>query len=182
VILDVERFVSAERRYWQELETFLQKHEERTLQKMSLDEAQRFYYLYEHCSSDLARFPTSGAGTEVREYLESLVARAYAEIHEVRKERSRPRPLRWFLHTFPQIFRRHLQPFWLAAALTLAGVIFGAAMLAIDPESKRAVMPYPGLLEDPRSRVKQEREAKEDRLQGRKSQSRVRSSSSSTMA
>ena len=170
MIIDIDRFVSEERPYWKELELFLDKHEERTTYRMSLDEAQRFFYLYERCSSDLARLAPAGIAADVRSYVESLVARAYAEIHEARKDRSRPRPVRWFFREFPQIFRRHLRPFWLAAALTLAGAVFGAVMIAADPASKRAVVPFRGLLDDPRVRVKQEREAKTDRLAGKKSQ------------
>ena len=96
-------------------------------------------------------------------------SRAYAEIHESRDGRSRPKPVRWFFQRFPQIFRRHLRPFWLAATLTIAGVVFAAAMVAIGPAAKRAIIPFRGLLDDPRARVKQERETQTDRLARRKS-------------
>jgi uncharacterized membrane protein SpoIIM required for sporulation len=169
VIIDLERFVARERPYWQELEGYLGKHEERTGYRMSLDEAQRFVYLYERCSSDLARLAPGGVAGDLRNYVESLVARAYAEIHEGRKDTSRPKPVRWFLRKFPQIFRRNIRPFWLSMALTLLGIVFGTAMLAIEPTSKNAIMPFQGLLEDPRVRVQREQEGKADQLQGHKS-------------
>src|SRR5687767_14008228 len=108
VIIDLERFVARERLNWRELEGYLHKHEERTDYRMTADEAQRFVYLYERCSSALARLAPGGVAADVRNYVESLVARAYAEIHEARRDTSRPRPIRWFLRTFPQIFRRHI--------------------------------------------------------------------------
>jgi uncharacterized membrane protein SpoIIM required for sporulation len=169
MIIDIDRFIVEERPYWKELESFLLKHEERTTYQMSVDEAQRFLYLYERCSSDLARLASGPVANELRAYVESLVARAYAEIHEGRKSRPGFKPLRWFFHGFPQTFRHHLRPFLLAAALTISGAVFGATMLAIDPASKRAIMPFPGLLEDPRVRVKNEQHGSADRLAGRKS-------------
>jgi uncharacterized membrane protein SpoIIM required for sporulation len=169
MIIDLERFVTRERPYWQELEGYLDKHEERSGYRMSVDEAQRFVYLYERCSSDLARLAPGGLAADVRSYVESLVARAYAEIHEGRRDTSRPRPVRWFLRMFPQIFRRNIRPFWLSAALTISGVLFGAGMLAIEPASKRAIMPFQGLLDDPRVRVQKEREGRADQLEGKKS-------------
>ena len=60
MIIDVDRFVSEERPYWTELEAILQKHEDRTTYRMSVDEAQRFFYLYERCASDLARLAPAG--------------------------------------------------------------------------------------------------------------------------
>jgi uncharacterized membrane protein SpoIIM required for sporulation len=42
-------------------------------------------------------------------------------------------------------------------------------MLAIEPGSKRAIMPFPGLLDDPRVRVQKERESRGTQLEGRKS-------------
>ena len=98
---------------------------------------------------------------ELRRYLEWLVSRAYAEIHEAR-ERKRFRPWRWVTREYPQTFRRHLRAFQLATLLTIGGVAFGALALRIDPEAKGVIMPFEHLQGSPSERV-----AKERKEQGR---------------
>ena len=81
---------------------------------MTLDELQRFHRLYERTAADLARIATFSAEPETRRYLETLVARAYGEMHETREKRRRIQPLVWFFRTFPQTFRRHARQFYLS--------------------------------------------------------------------
>jgi uncharacterized membrane protein SpoIIM required for sporulation len=162
VIIDLDRFVAEERPYWDELDRFLSKLEERTHYQMSLEESQRFYYLYQRSSADLGRLSSAAVEPPVSRYLQSLVARAYGEVHEERQSVSRFTPLCWFFQTFPQTFRRRSAPFFLSLALTIAGCLFGAIALAVDPEAKDAIMPFQGLQNDPRQRV-----AREEKMQGR---------------
>ena len=77
MILDLPRFVAAEQAYWSELETILDRIESDAAAGMTLEQMERFHYLYERCSADLARMATFSAEAEAREHLESLVARAY---------------------------------------------------------------------------------------------------------
>jgi uncharacterized membrane protein SpoIIM required for sporulation len=168
VILDLDRFVAQEQPYWVELEEILGKLEERTRYQLDLDGAQRFYYLYQRASADLARLASVAVEPPVSRYLQSLVARAYGEVHEVREKRRAVRPLQWFLVTFPRAFRRHVAKFWLAVALTLAGTVFGAAVLSVDAGAKHAIMPFPGLEGDPRARVAEEEKDQGGRLSGHK--------------
>ena len=126
----------------------------------NVDQAKRFYYLYERTSADLARLITFSAEPELRRFLESLVARAYSEIHETRTSRQRFAPLAWFMQTLPQTFRRHIKAFYLSLGITLAGCAFGALALAFDPESKSVIMPFEHLHGDPT-----EREAREETAQ-----------------
>src|SRR5207237_5585928 len=51
---------------------------------------------------------------------------------------------------------------------TLAWCAFGGFAIALDPESKPALMPFSHLLQDPAKRVAQEEKATEDRLAGEK--------------
>lgn len=170
MIADIDRFVAGERRYWTELEGMLAANDRRTAQGMTLEEAQRFYYLYERASAALARLSPLSVDAGLREYVESLVARAYGDVHEVRRRGKRPRPVRWFLRTFPRVFRTHIRAFALSSALTLAGVSFGVAALALDPGSRRVLMPFSHLQQDPGARVARERELRGAPLSGRKSQ------------
>lgn len=168
MIIDLARFLDTERPLWAELERALDKLDLQTNSRMSLDELRRFQLLYERTCADLARITTFSAEPETRKYLESLVARAYGEIHETR---SRPAGLHffsWLLQTLPRTFRRHIRAFYLSVAITLAGCAFGGLAIALDPAAKPVLMPFPHLMQDPAKRVAEEEKAKSDRLAGYK--------------
>ena len=170
MIADLDRFVAGERRFWTELQHILDEQDRRNTRTMTLDEAQRFYYLYERASASLVRLAPLTVDAGLREYVESLVARAYAEVHETRRKGARPQPVRWFVRTFPRVFRAHIQAFALSCALTVAGIVFGLVAIAVDPDSKRILMPFPALQQDPRERVAKERQVAGDPLGGHKSE------------
>jgi uncharacterized membrane protein SpoIIM required for sporulation len=172
MILDVARFTTAERPYWEELDRTLRRLDDDAGAGMSLPETERFHYLYQRSSADLSRLSTFSADPDLREYLESLVARAYAEIHETRRRQGPEfhylRSFRnWFLITFPCTFRKHLRAFLLSLAITVAGTAFGAAALHFDPGSKPVMMPG-HLMGSPSERVAREEKAKDDHMSGRK--------------
>jgi len=158
MIVNLRRFLAVEERYWKELDAMVLRLEQQPGSTLALDEAQRYHYLYERALSALAKISTFSAEPETRGYLESLVSRAYAEMQETRETRNRLRPLRWFFHTFPNVFRSHLRAFWLSTAITLVGAAFGCLAMAIDTDAKRVLMPFSHLNEDPRKRVFQEEE------------------------
>lgn len=168
MIIDVQKFVESERQYWDELETMLVRLEGDSYLKLDLANLKRFHYLYERASADLAKITTFAAERDIRGYLESLVARSYGEIHESREKPHRFAPMRWFLRTFPQTFRRNVNAFWLALAITIAGCVFGGLVISFDPSSKAVLMPFSHLQGDPGERVREEEQAKEDRLAGQK--------------
>jgi len=168
MIIDVQRFIATEKSQWEELEYVLQLLERDPSRRMSVDESKRFHYLYEKVSSDLAKISTFASEKEIRGYLESLVARAYGEIHETRIKPHRFSPFKWFFRTFPQTFRRHFNAFLLSTAIFLVGSMFGAAAVSLDSEAAEAIMPFRQLLEDPRKRVEREEKHVNDRLEGQK--------------
>ena len=166
MIIDLPAFLSAERAYWAELESLLDRMEADPAFRLRLEQAKRFHYLYERTAADLAKLATFASEPELRRHLEALVARAYGEIHETREKPHRLAPLDWFFHTFPRTFRRHLQAFWLAVGITIVGSAFGGFAVALDPEAKAVIMPFPELLGDPGERVAREESAGWDRLEG----------------
>lgn len=168
MIIDLQRFIESERESWQELEAILDGLDKAPVGRLGLQEIARFHYLYERVSADLAKLATFGSERETRRYLESLVARAYGEIHETRRMTHRFRPLHWFFGTFPRTFRRRLGAFKLAVAVTLAGSLFGALVISLDPDGKEVLMPFDHLLGSPSSRVEKEEKVAEDRLEGQK--------------
>ena len=170
MIIDLERFVEEEKRYWTELESILDKMDRDPFKKMNLSEIKRFHYLYQRTSSDLARVMGFSTETEIRRYLESLVGHAYAEVHELRGKLSRFSALHWFFEVFPQTFRRHIQAFLLALGITAFGFAIGGIAISIDREAKTVILPFSHLQMDPSKRVAYEEEigAAKDRLKGKK--------------
>jgi uncharacterized membrane protein SpoIIM required for sporulation len=168
MIIDLQRFVAAERPCWSELERALDKLEAEPNCRMTLDQLRHFHLLYERTAADLARITTFASEPETLRYLESLVSRAYGEIHETRQRQSRIAPLRWFFQTLPQTFRRHIRAFYLSLAITLAGCAFGSFAIALDPNAKQALMPFEQLMQDPAKRVAEEEQSAGGRLAGRK--------------
>ena len=166
MIIDLHKFLQTERPAWAELEQMLGKLEDEPNWRMDLGQLKHFHYLYERASADLGKIVTFASEPETRRYLESLVGRAYGEIHESRAKARRLDLWHWFFHTFPQTFRRHVGAFWLAVAVTLAGCLFGGLALALDPEAKAVIMPFEHLQGNPSQRVAREEQSTHDRLGG----------------
>ncbi len=168
MIIDLQRFINAERPGWTELERLLDRLEAEPGWRMTLAELERFHLLYERTAADLAKITTFSSEPETRRYLENLVARAYGEIHETRERPGRYAPLKWFFQTLPQTFRRHVRAFYLSLSITLAGCAFGGFALALDPAAKPVLIPFARLHQDPSERVAEEESATQDRLAGQK--------------
>ena len=167
MIVDLPRFVAAERAYWDELHALLAKLEADPEGRLPLTEIERIHYLYERSSSDLSRLDAFATEPQLRAFLESLVSRTYSLIHETRA----PVKIRWksAVRAFPRAFRRHLGAFRLAVGVTLLGCAFGWFALHVDPRNKAFLLPFPGLQVSPSERVAHEESAgaaKDDRLKG----------------
>jgi len=168
MIIDLPKFLAAERPQWEALEKYLRRLEGEPNAILTMDEMREFHGLYERAAADLAKISTYSSEPETCRYLEHLVARAYSEIHDTREKRVRLHPLKWFFQTLPQTFRRHHRAFILSVLVTLAGTFFGAGAIAFDPEAKDVLTPFPHLLGDPAKRVAHEEQATTDPLQDSK--------------
>ncbi|HEX7253439.1 MAG TPA: stage II sporulation protein M [Thermoanaerobaculia bacterium] len=168
MIIDLPRFIAAARPHWDELEQILDRLAAEPDLRLDIDRANRFYVLSQRCAADLARVQTFSAEPEVRAHLESLVLRAYGEIHETRERSRRWRPWEWFRRTLPRTFRRHAAAFGLAVAVTVAGCAFGGIAMLADPDAKAALLPEPHLRLTPSQRVAREERATADPLAGAK--------------
>ncbi len=168
MIVDFNRFAESSRPQWQKLEQYLTRMESDPGWRASLEEVEAIHSLYRHACTDLARVAPLAAEPELKRYLEWLVGRAYCQIYA-----NRPSPLfsprRWLFQSLPQTFRRHINAFWLSAALTLLGVTFGVLVMAADPEAKSVLLPFDHLQGSPRERVAAETSSKGRHLDGGKS-------------
>jgi uncharacterized membrane protein SpoIIM required for sporulation len=162
MIIDLPRFIAAQRPVWTELEKLVERLERESSQPLDLEEAKRFHLLYQKVSADLGRIATFAAEPELRGYLESLTARAYSEIHETRERSKKFRPMRWFTHEFPRAFRRQYGAFVVSVVITIVGIVFGGFAVALDEEAKEAVLPgqFANHLGDPARRVAEEEKPK----------------------
>jgi uncharacterized membrane protein SpoIIM required for sporulation len=168
LILDLPRFLKTERPYWEELNALLDYIDNDHYQRLTLQQVTRLEYLYQRAASALARLSTFSAEPKTTEFLESLVARTYAECHPNRVPSQRFRPFHWLFRTFPQTFRKHSRAFALSLALTLVGTAFGWGVVAADSSAKGIILPFSQLLGSPAERVKKEETLKTDRLSGHK--------------
>ena len=171
MIIDLPRFLTAERPSWTELEKTLDRLQAQPDRQLTLDEAKRFHLLYQKVSADLGRIATFASEPELRRYLEALTARAYAEIHETRERGRRFRPAQWFLAEFPRVFRKHVGAFHVSWIITLIGALFGGFAVVLDDEAKEAIMPamFANHLGDPAKRVAEEEKSTKDRGAGQHS-------------
>ena len=168
MIIDLAKFISEERPWWSELETVLDRLEKKPEVRLTLAQLERFHYLYQRASADLARISTFSAEPNTRSYLESLVGRAFGEIHESREKAHRLRPLQWFFVTFPQTFRKHVRAFWLCLLAIMVGAAFGGFTIIVDSSTKQILLPFSHLQGDPSEQVKKEEGVDTDRLKGAK--------------
>ena len=169
MILDLAGFIDSERAYWEELRGTLDRMNLNPDTRMTLDQVTRFHYLYQRCAADLARIGSLSTRPEVFDFLESLVARAYSELHDA-PQRSRFSFWKFLSQSFPQAFRSNARAFALALIITIVSAGLGAGALALDYDTKSVMMPFAHLNATPAQRVKQEETAKQDRLAGHHSE------------
>ena len=168
MIIDLQKFINEERPCWSELEAVLDRLENKPEARLALGQLERFHYLYQRASADLAKISTFSAEPNTRLYLEALVGRAFGEIHESREKPHRLRPLYWFFNTFPQAFRKHIRAFWISLLAVLVGAAFGGFTVIMDSNTKQILLPFSHLQGDPSERVKKEEAVDVDRLKGAK--------------
>jgi uncharacterized membrane protein SpoIIM required for sporulation len=170
MILNIDTFIAEERPFWEELEAFLQRSGKGGKERLNLEEIRRFHYLYQRASAGLGRLATFSAEPETKGYLENLIGRAYADIHEQRNKGWKRNKVRQLFRAFPQTFRRHVKAFYLVLIVTLVGASFGGFVLIKDPQAKAALLPFAHLHGSPEERVAQEMEERGENISGHQAQ------------
>ena len=173
MILDLEQFIACERPLWNELEADLRADEESPDRQRSVDEVQRFHYLYQRAASDLVRMQTFAAHGELQRWLENLVARGYARLHESRGgagELSGVAVWQWLSAGFPRACRRRWRAV-LGAVISLAvGLALGGLIQRVSPDAAADLLgPFGALASDPAARVAAEEGREFDFFAGRRS-------------
>ncbi len=166
MILDLERFQAQARPRWGKLESLLTSLEGRPDRRLNPAEAEQLQELYTQTAADLNRVTHGALAPELRQYLERLVARAYAELYYAPATRSEIwQPRRWLriFTAFPEAFRRQSRYFVLAVLITVLGCALGGLAVRYDPASVDALLPA-GYLRNPGERVHQEEQGQNRHL------------------
>jgi uncharacterized membrane protein SpoIIM required for sporulation len=162
VILDLERFQAQARPRWSSLESLLAVVENRPDRRLIPAEAEQLQELYAQAAADLNRVTHGALAPELRQYLERLVARAYAELHyapPTRRELWQPRRWLRIFTLFPETFRRQSRYFALAVLITMLGCTLGGLAVRYDPASVDVLLPAE-YLRNPEQRVHEEEQGK----------------------
>ena len=155
MILDLDKFIQRETPFWEELQSFVRELERDPNARLDFERLQRFHYLYERAAGGLGKLATYSLRPETSEWLEQLVAAAYAEIQDGNRTESRFSLRDWFFRVWPTTVVRHWRALLLSIGIMLAGSLFGAAVLLIDPAAKGDLLPegFSHLHGDPSERV-----------------------------
>lgn len=137
---DVNRFLGERQGEWEELEDLLAQAESSGLKSLGIDGARRFGKLYRSVSSDLIRSRTELVDASITDYLNDLVARAYAQIHAGSGQRGKEL-LGFFLRGYPRLVRAEWKVIALSALLLLGGGAVGASAVAIDSDALGVLIP-----------------------------------------
>ncbi|MGE0786843.1 MAG: stage II sporulation protein M [Sandaracinaceae bacterium] len=137
---DVNRFVRERTADWEELESLLARVEREGIKGLGLERAKRFGKLYRSVSSDLIRARSELVDASVVDYLNDLVARAYAQIY-AGKRGEQERVGEFFLLELPRMFRAEWRLIALSAALLLGGGVLGAAAVGLDADALGVLIP-----------------------------------------
>lgn len=166
MILDLERFQAQARPRWAALESLLTVLEGRPDRRLKPVESEQLQELYAQAATDLNRVTHGALAPELRQYLERLVARAYAELYyapPTRAEIWQPRQWLKIFTLFPEAFRRQSRYFVLAVVITVLGCAMGGLAVRYDPASVEVLLPA-DYLRNPGQRVQQEEQGKSRHL------------------
>lgn len=125
------------------------------LESLDASECEELFALYRLVSSDLNLIQTRTANPAMTEYLEGLVARAYACVCVPKQGNAFVAWWRIMRHRFPATVRAEWRLVAMAALAMTAGIIFGFIWTVVEPETVEIfVSPFPGhLTQTPSERV-----------------------------
>jgi len=168
MIFDIERFIAQSKANWEELEKMLNRIHQVGFKSFNFKAINRFYYLYHQTSSDLNRIQTFSSESELIDYLEGLVSRAYAEIYSIQRRKWRAKLKNFYLITFPNAFRKHVKLFNLALVTMLLGAFLGGSAIMLDPQAKNILIQFSHLQGSPYERVLKEEKGRNKALDNQK--------------
>lgn len=157
--MNIERFLADRRGVWDDLDALLRRAEE---VELSRAEMQELVSLYRRACSDLNRARSFTANPEILGYLNQLTGRAYRFIYRAAHETPVWESfVRLITREIPAAFYRERLYVLIAAGAFLAGTLFGALAVLIEPSNGDRLVPPQFFTESPRDRVQKIEEGKE---------------------
>jgi uncharacterized membrane protein SpoIIM required for sporulation len=138
--MDFRRFVDVHRALWRRLEVLLDHVDAIGLGRVPSHEIRELARLYRKASADLLLAREAAGGADVVDYLEALVGRAYAVIHQPRRFSRQAVPT--FLRTgFPALFQRERRYVATAGAILALGFAVAFVLTLARPEAFDSIVP-----------------------------------------
>jgi uncharacterized membrane protein SpoIIM required for sporulation len=150
---DVNRFVEERGAAWSRLEQLLLRIEREGIATLEIPAAREFGRLYRAVSNDLLRARTEMVNAAIVDYINDIVARAYAVMHAPAQTTAWRKLLSFFITDFPRAFRRERHMVALAALVLFGGAALGAGFVAVDRYALGALIPDGHQLQTPSERV-----------------------------
>jgi uncharacterized membrane protein SpoIIM required for sporulation len=138
---DVNRFVEERGAAWTRLEHLLLRIEREGLASLELPAVREFGRLYRAVSNDLLRARGEMVNLAVVDYINDIVARAYAVMHAPSRSTIGRKLFAFFAVDFPRLFRRERRIVALAALIVFTGAALGASFVAVDRYALGALIP-----------------------------------------
>lgn len=138
---DVGRFVDERKKSWQDLEELLSRAQGGDLRSLGVEGARRLGKLYRAAAGDLSRARGELVDASVTDYLNDLVARAYAVVYAEDRGSRFGQIVRFFALGYPALVRSEWAMVALSALLLFGGAAIGAVAYAIDPDARGVLIP-----------------------------------------
>ena len=135
--MDLAHFIQNHRPDWRRSRTISNRSREAACARWTTSKPLSSAGSIARAASDLNQAQTFVSGDATVQYLNDLVARCYLVIHARTRTDVRG-TLRYFLWSYPAVFRQSLRYFLLAAAFCAAGTLFGLLASTFDPQAARA--------------------------------------------
>lgn len=153
---DVDRFIVRRADDWKRLSELLALVESAGTQGLRLTDAHELARLYRRACADLLVSRGELMDAALADYLDALVARAYAQVYAQRPQTAR-RAWNFVWNEFPSLVRKERRLVLLAAALFLFGAALGAFVVLTDKSALAVVVPDMHLDQTPGERIEGER-------------------------
>uniref|UniRef100_B8HW59 Stage II sporulation protein M n=1 Tax=Cyanothece sp. (strain PCC 7425 / ATCC 29141) TaxID=395961 RepID=B8HW59_CYAP4 len=139
--MDVQRWLARQEPKWSQLETLLQKSEQKGLRSLTVQEVQQLSSLYRTVSADLARVRSRNLGSGLGEYLQNLALRGYGQVYQGRRRSSWRAIVQFYRWEFPALVRQTWLYTALATAIFLLGGLIAWWYAWRDPDFLPLVVP-----------------------------------------
>jgi uncharacterized membrane protein SpoIIM required for sporulation len=160
--MDLNHFLRERRPRWQRFSALLDRTDRSGVEDLQPAEVDEFFSLYRLVSSDLNLVQTRTGNPSVTEYLEKLVARAYAQMAIPRKGRFFREWWMILRHYFPAALRSEKTALGLSVVTLVLGAVLGFVATLANPSVAPTFLPAEQLQESPRDRVARLEQAERD--------------------